>query len=224
MFHILVAEDDYSLRELMCDYLTDNGYLVTPAKNGGELLALVDHAHFDLAVCDVMMPVVDGFTLTRELRDAGYTFPILMVTALETLEDKREGFLAGADDYMVKPIDLEELLLRIAALLRRTQSANEHLLRVGDVEIDYDALTVTAGEEVILLPKKELQLLFKLLCASGKTFTRRQLMDDIWGLDSDAEERTVDVHIKRLREKLGHLPQFSLVTVRGLGYRAEKNA
>ena len=222
MFRILIAEDDYSLRELMSDYLTDNGYHISCAKNGAEALDLLDDSHFDLAVCDVMMPEVDGFTLTRELRDAGYELPILLVTALETLGDKREGFLAGADDYMVKPIDLEELLLRISALLRRTRSAAEHLLQVGDVTLDYDALTLTAPEGSMLLPKKEMQLLFKLLCAPGKTFTRRQLMDDIWGPDSDADERTVDVHIKRLREKLGHLAAFSLVTVRGLGYRAEK--
>lgn len=222
MFHILITEDEYSLRELMSDYLCDNGYEVLQAQNGVEALALLDRQHIDLLICDIMMPQMDGLTLTQELRTGGFTLPILLVTARETLADKREGFLAGADDYMVKPIDFEEMLLRVTALLRRAQSASEHRLQCGNVIIDYDSLTVTAGDESITLPKKELQLLFKLLCAPNQTFTRRQLMDDIWGPDSDAEERTVDVHIKRLREKLGHLEAFAIRTVRGLGYRAER--
>ena len=148
--------------------------------------------------------------------------PVIMVTAREPLEDKHMGVLAGTDDYMVKPIDFEELLWRVSALLRRAQIASGHTLEIGGIKLDYDALSVTTEQGTDVLPKKEFQLLFKLLNTPGKTFTRQQLMDDIWGLDSDADERTVDVHIKRLREKFGGFSQFKIVTVRGLGYRAEK--
>lgn len=223
MFHILVAEDDKTLCGLMGDYLEENGYQVLRARDGAQALELLDRNHVDLLVCDIMMPKMNGYTLTQELRDAGYTMPILIVTAKETLEDKRQGFQAGADDYMVKPVDFEEMLLRIAALLRRAQAVAEHNLKFGNVEIDYDALTITIGDTATQIPKKEMQLLFKLLSAPSKTFTRRQLMDEIWGPDSDADERTVDVHIKRLREKFSEAEHFSIVTVRGLGYRAERS-
>ncbi|MEY8358036.1 response regulator transcription factor [Anaerotruncus colihominis] len=222
MFSILVAEDDYSLRELMSDFLLDNGYQVCRAKDGAEALMLIERSHIDLMICDIMMPELDGYGLTRELREAGYDLPVIMVTARETLEDKHMGFLAGTDDYMVKPIDFEELLWRVSALLRRAQIASGHKLEIGGIKLDYDALSVTTEQGTDILPKKEFQLLFKLLNRPGKTFTRQQLMDDIWGLDSDADERTVDVHIKRLREKFGGFSQFKIVTVRGLGYRAEK--
>ena len=217
MFHILVAEDDKILCGLMGDYLEENGYQVLQARDGVQALELLDRNHVDLLICDIMMPKMDGYTLTQELRDAGYTMPILIVTAKESLEDKRQGFQAGADDYMVKPVDFEEMLLRVAALLRRAQAVAEHNLKFGNVEIDYDALTVTIGDTATQIPKKEMQLLFKLLSAPSKTFTRRQLMDEIWGPDSDADERTVDVHIKRLREKFSEAEDFSIVTVRGLG-------
>ena len=217
-----MVEDDQSLRELMSDYLSQNGYQVFQASDGAEAMEQLDQNHIDLMVCDVMMPGIDGYRLTAELREAGYHLPVIMVTARESLEDKHQGFLSGTDDYMVKPVDFEELLWRISALLRRAQLANDHRLQIGDVVLDYDALTVTTPDGVTTLPRKELQLLFKLLNTPGKTFTRQQLMDDLWGPDSDADERTVDVHIKRLREKFGNLPQFKLVTVRGLGYRAER--
>ena len=222
MFQILLAEDDQSLRELMSDYLTQNGYQVFQAADGLEAMDQLDRNHIDLMVCDVMMPGMDGYQLTAELREAGYRLPVIMVTARESLEDKHQGFLSGTDDYMVKPVDFEELLWRISALLRRAQLANDHRLQIGDVVLDYDNLSVTTPDGTITLPRKEFQLLFKLLNAPGKTFTRQQLMEDLWGPDSDADERTVDVHIKRLRDKLGNLPQFKLVTVRGLGYRAER--
>ena len=222
MFQILLAEDDQSLRELMSDYLTENGYQVFQAADGLEAMDQLDRNHIDLMVCDVMMPGMDGYQLTAELREAGYRLPVIMVTARESLEDKHQGFLSGTDDYMVKPVDFEELLWRISALLRRAQLANDHRLQIGDVVLDYDNLSVTTPDGTITLPRKEFQLLFKLLNAPGKTFTRQQLMEDLWGPDSDADERTVDVHIKRLREKFGNLPQFKLVTVRGLGYRAER--
>ena len=223
MFHILVAEDDKTLCGLMGDYLEENGYQVLRTRDGVQALELLDRNHVDLLICDIMMPKMDGYTLTQELRDAGYTMPILIVTAKESLEDKRQGFQAGADDYMVKPVDFEEMLLRVAALLRRAQAVAEHNLNFGNVDVDYDALTVTINGNATQIPKKEMQLLFKLLSAPNKTFTRRQLMDEIWGLDSDADERTVDVHIKRLREKFSEAESFSIVTVRGLGYRAERS-
>ena len=222
MFQILLAEDDQSLRELMSDYLTQNGYQVFQAADGLEAMDQLDRNHIDLMVCDVMMPGMDGYQLTAELREAGYRLPVIMVTARESLEGTHQGFLSGTDDYMVKPVDFEELLWRISALLRRAQLANDHRLQIGDVVLDYDNLSVTTPDGTITLPRKEFQLLFKLLNAPGKTFTRQQLMEDLWGPDSDADERTVDVHIKRLREKFGNLPQFKLVTVRGLGYRAER--
>ena len=165
MFHILVAEDDYSLRELMSDYLAENGYQVYQAKNGAEALAVMEDAHIDLLICDIMMAELDGYRLTQELRQAGYTLPVIMVTARETLEDKHQGFLAGTDDYMVKPVDFEELLWRVSALLRRAQMASGHKLRIGDIELDYDALSVTDEHGTAVLPKKEFQLLFKLLNA-----------------------------------------------------------
>lgn len=222
MFHILIAEDDDTLRELMSDYLGENGYEVLRARDGAEAMAMLDSHHIDLMVCDIMMPHMDGYTLIRELREAEFSLPILIVTARETMDDKRCGFVAGADDYMVKPVDFEELALRVSALLRRAQAVAEHSLRIGGVTVDYDALTVADGRNCTVLPKKEMQLLFKLLSSPNKTFTRRQLMDEIWGPDSDADERTVDVHVKRLREKFSGLSEFSIVTVRGLGYRAER--
>lgn len=150
--------------------------------------------------------------------------PIILVTARDTLEDKRTGFAAGADDYLTKPLDLDELLLHVGALLRRSQAMTSHKLTVGETVLDYDALSVTKGDTVLTLPKKEFYLLFKLLSSPKQIFTRRQLMDEIWGMDAQSDERTVDVHIKRLREKCEVFSDFSLVTVRGLGYKAEKNA
>ena len=176
----------------------------------------------DMAVLDVMLPDMDGFMLAKTIREQN-PIPILFLTAKGEIDDKSKGFEVGADDYMVKPVDFEEMLLRVAALLRRAQAVAEHNLNFGNVDVDYDALTVTINGNATQIPKKEMQLLFKLLSAPNKTFTRRQLMDEIWGPDSDADERTVDVHIKRLREKFSEAESFSIVTVRGLGYRAERS-
>ncbi len=222
MFHILVVEDDKNLRRLMATYLMQEGYEVYHADDGEAALSILDSTHIDLIISDIMMPNMDGYELTEELRAAGYTLPILMVTAKETFEDKRKGFLVGTDDYMVKPIDMEEMLLRVAALLRRANIANEHKLVLGGVTLDYDTLTVNAHDKVYELPKKEFYLLFKLLSYPKKIFTRQQLMDEIWGMDAETDERTVDVHIKRLREKFDDLSEFKIVTIRGLGYKAEK--
>lgn len=222
MFCILVAEDDKNLRRLMTAYLRSEGYQVHGAADGEDALRIFESTKIDLLVCDIMMPLKDGYELTETIRKNYHELPILMVTARDDIEDKRKGFLAGTDDYMVKPIDMDEMLMRVAALLRRAQIASEHRLVVGDVVLDYNALTVSVQSKVIELPKKEFYLLFKLLSYPKQIFTRRQLMDEIWGYDSEADERTVDVHIKRLREKFGDLDAFKIVTVRGLGYKAEK--
>ena len=223
MLHTLVAEDDKNLRRLMAAYLEQSGYEVYHAEDGEAALSILDSTHIDLIISDIMMPNMDGYELIEELRNAGFTLPVLMVTAKETFEDKKKGFLVGTDDYMVKPIDMDEMLLRVAALLRRANIANEHKLQLGDgVLLDYDSLTVRAHGKLFELPKKEFYLLFKLLSYPKKIFTRQQLMDEIWGMDAEADERTVDVHIKRLREKFENLPEFKIITIRGLGYKAER--
>lgn len=223
MFTILVVEDDLALQRMMCAYLGMNGYHTLPAANGEEALDVIERVMPDLVIADVMMPVMDGWELTRELRSAYPLLPIMLVTARDSLEDKRIGFHAGADDYLTKPIDLDELLLHVNALLRRSQAMTSHKLTIGDTVLDYDSLTVRRGDVLLTLPKKEFFLLFKLLSSPMQIFTRRQLMDEIWGLDAESDERTVDVHIKRLREKCEAFPDFSIATVRGLGYKAVKN-
>lgn len=222
MFTILVVEDDLPLQRMMCAFLGMNGYRTVSAANGEEALDAIERIMPDLVVADVMMPVMDGWQLTEELRRAYPLLPIMLVTARDTLEDKRNGFTRGADDYMTKPIDLDELLLHIGALLRRAQAMTSHRLTIGETVLDYDSLTVTRQNVSITLPKKEFYLLFKLLSSPKQIFTRRQLMDEIWGMDAQSDERTVDVHVKRLREKCEVFPDFSIVTVRGLGYKAEK--
>ncbi len=224
MFTILVVEDDQPLRKMMTAFLTLNGYKTIAAGNGEEALKAMESVLPDLVIADVMMPVMDGWQLTQAVREAWPMMPIILVTARDTLEDKRTGFAAGADDYLTKPLDLDELLLHVGALLRRSQAMTSHKLTVGETVLDYDSLSVTRGDTVLTLPKKEFYLLFKLLSSPKQIFTRRQLMDEIWGMDAQSDERTVDVHIKRLREKCEVFPDFSLVTVRGLGYKAEKNA
>lgn len=221
MPNILVADDQDSIRKLIRTYLERSGYRVFCAADGLEALAVLDQEHVDLMIVDVMMPHMDGLALTQSLRDSRFQLPILMITAKETLEDKRRGFAAGTDDYMVKPIDPDEMLLRVSALLRRARIFNERRIVVGQIVLDHDHLTVSDGQTTELLPKKEFYLLFRLLSYPKKIFTRQDLMDEIWGLDSDTDERTVDVHIKRLRERFQDRPEFKIVTVRGLGYKVE---
>lgn len=216
----MVVEDDNNTRKLMEAVLIQNGYEVILAKDGIDALEKMDNYHIDLIVLDIMMPRMDGYELSETLRKVNCNLPILMVTAKETPADKKKGFLVGTDDYMVKPVDEEEMLLRIAALLRRSKIANEHRLIVGETVLDYDALTVSKGENIQELPNKEFMLLYKLLSYQNKIFTRRSLMDEIWGMDSDTDERTVDVHINRLRDRFKDNPDFEIVTVRGLGYKA----
>ncbi|WP_202710354.1 response regulator transcription factor [Sporosalibacterium faouarense] len=221
MVNILVVEDDRNLQKLMKAVLRQQGYNVLSANDGGEALEIIDKSHVDLVISDIMMPNMNGFDLTEALRKSNYNLPILMITAKETLEDKRKGFLVGTDDYMVKPIDMDEMGFRVAALLRRSRIANEARLSIGEIELNYDTLTVKSKEESVLLPKKEFYLLFKLLSYPKQIFTRQQIMDEIWGMDVDTDERTVDVHIKRLREKFSHFEEFEIITVRGLGYKVE---
>ncbi len=220
MLRIMIVEDDENTRKLTASVLKQNGYETVCACDGEEGLEIMDRLHIDLIVLDIMMPNMDGFEFTRTLRECGWETPILMVTAKESHLDKKTGFLAGTDDYMVKPVDDEEMLLRIAALLRRSKIASEHKITIGDTVLDHDSLTVTTLDGTIELPQKEFMLLFQLLSYKDKIFTRRQLMDELWDMDSDTDERTVDVHINRLREKFKNNKDFSIVTIRGLGYKA----
>lgn len=221
MFKILVVEDDKNLQQLMRTFLECAGYEVKTANDGTIALGLLQQTQFDLIITDLMMPHMDGYELSRRVREMAPT-PILMVTAKEELVDKKRGFSVGADDYMVKPIEFEEMLLRVSAILRRSRLANEKIIDIGNTRVDYNNLTVSSGDITVELTKKEFQLLFKLLSSPNRIFTRSQLMDDIWGYDSESDERTVDVHIRRIREKLENIKDFEVVTVRGLGYKAIK--
>jgi len=222
MFHILLVEDNINTRKLMEAVLLQNGYQPVLACDGVEALEILDRKHIDLIVLDIMMPRMDGYEFTETLRGSGCDLPILMVTAKETPADKRKGFIIGTDDYMTKPVDEEEMILRIAALLRRSKIVNEHKLTVGKTVLDYDSMSVSVDGAVSELPKKEFMLLYKLLSYPNKIFTRRQLMDEIWDMDSDTDERTVDVHVNRLRDRFRGNGDFEIVTVRGLGYKAVK--
>ncbi|MDO4546473.1 MAG: response regulator transcription factor [Clostridia bacterium] len=221
MFRVLVAEDDPGQRKMMCAFLRMNGYEVFDAGDGIEALELLKDIKIDIAICDIMMPRLDGYELTRALREYDKRLPILIVTAKSDFSDKQLGFLAGADDYMVKPVDLDEMLLRIKALFRRANMQSDHLIRVGDTTLNDLDLSITVKGEKRTLPKKEFGLLFMLLSYPNMLLTRRQLMDEVWGVSCDTDERTVDVHIKRLREKLSDVDDFKISTVRGLGYRSE---
>ena len=220
MFNILVAEDDASACRLMCEVLRQAGYQPFPAGNGAQALALMEHRHIDLAVVDLTMPQMDGLTFTRTVREGGSSLPILMVTARVAQADKREGFRAGTDDYMVKPVDEEEMLWRIEALLRRSRSAAEQRLTVGGTVLDYRAMSATCGGKPVPLSAKEFQLLYKLLSYPETLLTKRQLIDELWDLDSDVDEHSVEVHISRLREKFRGCPDFHIRTIRGFGYMA----
>lgn len=224
MFNILVVDDDKNTRMLFRAVLEAERYTVLTACNGEEALTVMDNNHVDLVVLDVMMPKMDGYEFTGLLRQNDNNLPILMVSAKQLPEDKKKGFLVGTDDYMTKPIDEEEMLLRIKALLRRAKIVNERKIVVGDVVLDYDAMTVTRGKDVQELPQKEFLLLYKLLSYPGKIFTRIQLMDEIWGADSETGWETVTVHIGRLRKRFEGWTEFQIVSVRGLGYKAVKKA
>lgn len=222
MFHILVVDDQKHTRMLLEAILTAENYTVFTAENGEEALQVMDREHIDLVVLDIMMPKMDGYEFTRILREGNNNLPILMVSAKHLPADKRKGFLVGTDDYITKPIDDEEMLLRIKALLRRAQIINEQKIRIGDVVLDYNSFSVTKNGETQVLPQKEFLLLYKLLSYPGKIFTRIQLMDEIWGADSDTGWETVTVHVGRLRKRFEGWNEFEIESVRGLGYRAVK--
>ena len=219
MITILVAEDDAELRELFRAALAAEGFRVRTAADGLEAFEAVERGDVDLAVCDVMMPRMDGFELVRVLRRSGNDLPILVITAKGERADKREGFRAGVDDYMVKPVDVDEMLWRIEALLRRSHVQSDRKLVVGQTVLDGSSLSVSGPQGSCTLPNKEFALLFKLLSAPGRVFTRRQLLEDVWGMDAAESSHTLDVHISRLRERFRDCPDFRIDTVRGLGYK-----
>lgn len=222
MFQILVVDDEKNTRKLMKAVLESDGYTVVLADNGKSALEIMDKEHIDLVVLDIMMPEMDGYEFTEELRRVNNNLPILMVSAKQMSNDRKKGFIAGCDDYMTKPVDEEEMLLRIKALLRRAKIANERKIEIGDVVLNYDSLSVTRGNEEVNLPQKEFLLLFKLLSYPGKIFTRIQLMDEIWGVNSDTGWETLTVHIGRLRKRFEGWEEFEIQSVRGLGYKAVK--
>lgn len=220
MFNVLIVEDDKNLRKLINITLTKEKYTVYEATNGEEALDVIDKNYIDLIISDVMMPKMDCFELIKELRSSKYKIPILLITAKNSIEDKKEGFLLGADDYMVKPIDIEELLLRVKVLLRRSKSTTEMKLQINDVLLDYTQMTVTKNDKIYFLAQKEFLLLYKLLSSPDTVFTRQEIMEEIWGLDSETDYRTIDVHIKRIREKICDVDDFEIITIRGIGYKS----
>ncbi|MCL2560212.1 MAG: response regulator transcription factor [Turicibacter sp.] len=219
MLNILLVEDDQNISKLMQAVLEQANYHPIPAFSAEEALDVLDRLSVDLIVLDVMLPGMDGFEFAKELRDHRMEIPILMVTALGEMSDMAKGFTQGADDYMTKPINEEEFVLRIKALLRRAKISTDHLVEVGQTTLNYDEFSVAWADEKITLPKKEFLLLFKLISYPDKIFTRRQLIDDIWSLESETDERSVDVHVNRIRDRLKSNGDFELVTVRGLGYK-----
>lgn len=223
MASILVVEDDASTRLLMCAVLKRAGFEAVPARDGSEALRVLDERRVDLMVTDVMMPGMDGFALVQSLRDAGLELPILMVTAKGQSVDVRRGFIVGTDDYVVKPVDAQELVLRCRALLRRARIVADRRIEWGSVTLDYDALTVSRPGESVVLPPKEFQLLYKLLAYPDRAFTRLQLFEEIWGPDSESDAVTVNVHINRLRTRFKDWNEFQIQTVRGVGYKAVRN-
>jgi DNA-binding response OmpR family regulator len=220
MFNILVADDDKNTRLLLRAVLENEKYNCFTAENGEAALKVMQEEQIDLVVLDIMMPRMDGYEFTKMVRNSDNNLPILMVSAKQLPEDRRKGFIVGTDDYMTKPIDEVEFLLRIKALLRRAKIANERKITIGEVVLDYDSFTVSRGDEVQTLPQKEFLLLYKLLSYPGKIFTRIQLMDEIWGSDSDTCWETVTVHIGRLRKRFDGWDEFKIESVRGLGYKA----
>lgn len=222
MFRILIAEDDKELRQLFQHVLMKNGYAVTGVADGKEALDAINKGYYDLIISDIMMPVMDGYELVSSLRQAGINTPVMMITAKDAFDDMRLGFLSGTDDYMVKPVNVNEMVLRVGALLRRAQMINERRQTIGNTVLECDSLTVTCNGESIVLPQKEFMLLYKMASFPGRIFTRQQLMDDIWGYESDSDTHTVDVHIGRLRDRFRDNPDFKIVTMRGVGYKVVK--
>ena len=222
MLKILIAEDDRELRQLFSHVLNRHGYTVTGASNGREALDAMDKDFYDMIISDIMMPVMDGYELVRQLREVGNTTPVLMITAKDAFDDMRLGFQSGVDDYMIKPINVNEMVLRVQALLRRAQMINDRRQTIGDTVMECDSLTVTSAGESMVLPQKEFMLLYKMAAYPGRIFTRQQLMDEIWGYDSESDTHTVDVHIGRLRDRFRANQDYKIVTIRGVGYKVVK--
>ena len=222
MLKILISEDDRELRTLFSRVLIKNGYSVKGVSNGKEAMDALDNDYYDLIISDIMMPIMDGYELVRELRESGNNTPVMMITAKDAFDDMRKGFLSGTDDYMIKPINVNEMVLRVQALLRRSQMINDRRQIIGSTVMECDSLTVTTEDESMILPQKEFMLLYKMVSYPGKIFTRQQLMDEIWGYDSESDTHTVDVHIGRLRERFKDSKDFKIVTMRGVGYKVVK--
>jgi DNA-binding response OmpR family regulator len=217
---ILVVEDDNDLNNLIQTVLESKGHDVFAARNGKEALDILDITHIDLIISDIMMPRMDGIRLLTDIREANMKMPVLLITAKGSYDDKNKGFSSGADDYMVKPIDIKELILRVNALLRRSKIANERQLRIANITLDADTLTVTRDGDIYVLSPKEFYLLFKLLSYPGRVFTRFEIMSEVWGYDSESDEKTINVHISKLRTRFEGWTEFEISTVRGLGYKA----
>lgn len=222
MLKILIVEDDRELRQLFAHVLIKNGYTAEGVSNGKEALDALEKDYYDLIISDIMMPVMDGYELVRSLRESGNTTPVLMITAKDAFDDMKLGFLSGTDDYMVKPVNVNEMVLRVGALLRRARMISERRQVIGDTVLECDSLTVTTKTESMILPQKEFMLLYKMVSFPGRIFTRQQLMDEIWGYDSESDPHTVDVHIGRLRDRFRNNPDFRIVTMRGVGYKVVK--
>lgn len=222
MLKILIAEDDRELRQLFSHVLIKNGYSVKGVSNGKEALDAMDHDYFDLIISDIMMPIMDGYEFVHILRESGNNTPVMMITAKDAFDDMQKGFIFGTDDYMVKPINVNEMVLRVGALLRRAQMINDRRQVIGSTVLECDSLTVITETESMILPQKEFMLLYKMASYPGKIFTRHQLMDEIWGYDNESDTHTIDVHIGRLRERFRNCKDFKIVTIRGVGYKVVK--
>jgi len=222
MLKVLIAEDDRELRQLFSHVLSKNGYFVKGVSNGKEALQAMENEYYDTVISDIMMPVMDGYEFVRELRESGNTTPVLMITAKDAFDDMRRGFLSGSDDYMIKPVNVNEMVLRVQALMRRAQMIHEHRQVIGKTVLECDTMTVRTPEETTVLPQKEFMLLYKMSSYPGRIFTRQQLMDEVWGYDTDSDTHTVDVHIGRLRDRFRDSTDFRIVTMRGVGYKVVK--
>ena len=222
MFHVLIAEDDEELRDLFRRVLIKNGYNVTGVSNGKEALDALENDYYDIIISDIMMPVMDGYELVRLLRESGNNIPVMMITAKDAFDDMRQGFMSGTDDYMVKPVNVNEMVIRIGALLRRAKMMSEHRQTLGDTVLENDTFTVISEAQRLILPQKEFLLLYKMASFPGRIFTRKQLMDEIWGYESETDTHTVEVHVGRLREKFRDNKDFKIVTMRGVGYKVVK--
>ena len=222
MFKILIAEDDRELRKLFAHVLIKNGFAVKEVSDGKEALDAMDNDYFDIIISDVMMPNMDGYEFVRTLREYGNNTPVMMITAKDAFDDMRLGFLSGSDDYMIKPVNVNEMVIRVQALLRRAQMINERRQTIGDTVLECDTFTVHSLDGSVSLPQKEFMLLYKMASYPGKIFTRHQLMDEIWGYDNESDTHTIDVHIGRLRDRFRDCKDFKIVTIRGVGYKVVK--